>query len=815
MKLVIVESPAKCGKIQGFLGQGYKVIATMGHIRALDESLTAIGLDTDFTLRFAFLKDKARAIAGIKTAAEDASEVILAADDDREGEAIAYSVCVLLGLNPAETKRAVFHEITKKAVTTAVANPRQLDMNRVNAQQARAVLDMMIGFTISPLLWKHVTKGLSAGRCQTPALRLVVDRETEIGTHVAESSWKIGGEWKATALVPFKFDAHLVDELDEEESVMNYLELMRDEPAGTIRSAALGNWLRAPPLPFITSSLQQAASATLHIAPKKAMAAAQKLYEAGHITYMRTDSAVLSEEAAEAARAIIRDRYGDEYCGCAAASAPSKGKATSATAAKAQEAHEAIRPTHLDVEELSDEWTTSERKLYKMIWTRTMQSVMSPVRGEQKTVDFEMNGIPDFLWRASWRRTTFQGWRKLGGEAAAEGDDGAAAGTGAATSQEDSDATAWDQALSIGKGDTVKWVTATAKPQTTSPPKRYNEATLIKALEKSGIGRPSTFASLVGTIMEKAYVEKKDITGEKIVVRTLGLKGPGTWPPTETSTERVQGGEKDRLVPTELGKKVCSFAVNHFADIFDYKFTADMENRLDIIAKGSEEWKQVLRDTWAAYKDRYEALGTGAGEATATATKKTFSGGLVAIIKKTGEPLLLKEAISKSGKPTFYGWPQGITFDEMTEAIAREFILKKAVSAGTGQGGQPRESGQVLGHWNGEAVIKKTGKFGPYVVCGKYTVACPADADIEVATKRLEEKAGIETRVVGQYELRKGEKGAYMFKKTLKTKKFVQIPAGLDIMKLTLKEVEAIYKTGAGETASKAPSKKRQNTSNE
>lgn len=449
MKLVIVESPAKTAKISGFLGSGYKVIASFGHIRALEPSLDAVGLETDFTPKYEFQKEKTRAITAIRAAAAEASEVILASDDDREGEAIAYSVAVLLRLPATTTKRAVFHEITKTAVCNAIANPRVIDMNRVYAQQSRAMLDMMVGFTISPLLWRYVAPGLSAGRCQTPALRFVCDREEEIEGHTVSSSWGITGEWisasvsangsqKGLKLQVFPatpaFHAQQLDDVADDESATAILEILRTTPSATITKAATTTWSASAPAPLITSTLQQEASALFKYNPKSTMSAAQKLYEGGHITYMRTDSAVLSEEAATAAKQLVEEQFGAEYVASAPALVASRGsaskKATSkskkaaadAASSQAQEAHEAIRPTHFELNELpaDQEYSQMERKLYKLIWQRAVQSVMAAAQGEQRTIQFipDSEDAADFPWQAKWRRTTFPGWKALGVQAA-------------------------------------------------------------------------------------------------------------------------------------------------------------------------------------------------------------------------------------------------------------------------------------------------------------------------------------------------------------------------------------------------------------
>ena len=340
--LLIVESPAKCQKIQGFLGPGWRVIATMGHIRSLEEDLGAVGLDRDFDPRYQWIKEKAKAIAQIKEAAAKATHIYLASDDDREGEAIAYSVLTLLKLNAATTPRAVFHEITEAAVKAAVANPRRLNMARVEAQQARAVLDMMVGFTISPLLWKYVGHALSAGRCQTPALRILADQETAIREFTASTEWKIKGTWNG-------FEAHMEVPLEDEESATNYLENIHAETEGIVKEAHTRPTTEQPPKPLITSTLQQEASATMSLPPKRSMQIAQRLYEAGHITYMRTDSATLSEEARVSAESWVRTTFGEEYV---AGGKPVKSKAKSTQDVKAQEAHEAIRPTHMERTEL-------------------------------------------------------------------------------------------------------------------------------------------------------------------------------------------------------------------------------------------------------------------------------------------------------------------------------------------------------------------------------------------------------------------------------------------------------------------------------
>ena len=463
MSLVIVESPAKCKKIQGFLGDGWTVIASMGHIRALESELDAIGLDRDFDARFTFQKEKAKAIQQIKASAKGMKEIYLAADDDREGEAIAYSVAVLLDLDPKKAKRSVFHEITKAAVLKAVKEPRLLDMNKVDAQQARSILDMMVGFTISPLLWTYVGNALSAGRCQTPALRLVVEKEKQIQSFTSETSWKLSGTWLKGST---QMAATLVDDLEDEESARNFLENIHNDAGGSITSTQTKPWSLSAPKPLITSTLQQEGSARFSCNPKKTMMIAQRLYEAGHITYMRTDHAILSGEAIVSAKELLRKEFGDAYV---QSDEVTPGKKTGNSEVKAQEAHEAIRPTHFETVDLptTEDWSAVDRRIYKLIRDRALQSVMTHCKGEEHTIVLLADGDPsEFPWVTKWKRTTFLGWKRIGvSESNLDGDE--------EESKENDEAT-WARAIAIKVGDKVKWTSLEAFPIVTKAPGRLN-----------------------------------------------------------------------------------------------------------------------------------------------------------------------------------------------------------------------------------------------------------------------------------------------------------------------------------------------------
>lgn len=785
--LVIVESPAKCGKIQGFLGSGQRVIASLGHIRHLKEELGSVGLDNDFEATWEFMKEKAKAIAALKDAAKSASKVYLAADDDREGELIAQSVCLLLGLNATTTPRAVFHEITETAVKAAVANPRTLDMNKVHAAEARAILDMMVGQTISPLLWKHVAAGasLSAGRCQTPALCLVIDREDEIKSHKPSSSWSVHGDWSVEGSLA-TWPAALTDELEDEESARAYLENHSTEPQGEVLEAKTTPWTRAPPLPLITSTLQQQVSALFRISPKDTMKIAQRLQEAGHITQMRTDKAVLSEEAVKAAQEQVTEAQGVEQV----ASGVSKTKATKGkkaasqgTAPAAQEAHEAIRPTHVEQRSLplEEDWSARDRKVQNLIWLRAIQSTMAPMKGEQRSVTFvaDSDDPSDFTWRATWSHTLFDGWRK------AEQKD-----TSTEEAEPDAEEAQWNLAQGITKGMRLKWSKLAADPHETKAPPRYSEATLIQELERNGIGRPSTFASLISTILDREQVKSQNFEAREVEVKKLLLSEPNSWPPEEETILRKVGGEKDRLAPTSLGREVGEFAREHFSDLFNYQFTAQMETRLDEIAKGSEAWKKVLRDTWNLYKDRQTTLNGIPGKS-GNNRRREFGEGLIATQTKKG-PLLLKE--SEDGdkdKTVFQGWPEGFTLATLTEADAKAFVAKQQIA----------NTESSLGELDGQPIIKKVGKFGPYVKWNGKTVSVTSEDTQETIVPKLrQDKVG--TRI-GAFEIREGPQGQQMQKwqNTGAFRKFVSVPQGLNLETITEKELIAVFQAGLQQKA--------------
>lgn len=712
MNVLIIESPGKQKTIQGFLGAGWRVVASMGHIRGLTHDLKF--LENNYEPTYEFLKEKSKAIAALKEAAKGAAEIYLAADRDFEGEQIAYSVKILLKL-PASVKRITFTEITEKAIRHAIANPGTIDMNRVHTQQARSLLDLLIGFTMSPLLWKNVAANLSAGRCQIPSIRLVVEREDAILAFKTESSYMITADWLYNGFV---FPGTMDDSLEDEESAINYMENVVNT-SGTIVGNEVKPWSAAAPPPLMTSTLQQQASALFGMNPKTTMMIAQRLYEAGHITYMRTDKAVISEEAILAIKAWVTGNYGAEFCSNGVKkSKKAEVQAHATTQLSAQEAHEAIRPTHIEVTEVDGDGAS----LYRLIWQRTIQSQMAAAQGESCSIKIDLD---EFLWTSRWKRTTFPGWQIIGRVASIDQEE----------EEEKEDNSAWKKAIEIPVGAIVPWKTMKAVDKETKAQGRYTEATLIRELEKHGIGRPSTFASLLATIQEKHYVNVSNIpaTVKKVKEHLLEF---GLLPVKSIIKDKKVAAEKNKLIPTELGRSVLGFMLNHFDDIFNYDFTSRMEQRLDLIAEGKEEWKAVVRDTWMSYKDRYTALNV------------------------------------KS---------------EMKQ--------------------RPIEH---IGEWNGQAIEKKTGKFGDYLQCGEISIPFLMEP-LEETIQRFEAKTAVKSneRVFKEYVIRTGQYGPYIMKTGLKKPQFVSLSLSVDISILTDKDVDGLYKIGLEQKKSSAKKYKK------
>ncbi len=801
VKLVIVESPAKCQKIQSYLGDGYRVIATMGHIRALEESLDSVGIDKGWEPVYKELANKKDAISKLKQAAKGA-EVILASDDDREGEGIAWHVCHILKLDPRTTPRIVFHEITKPAITAAVANPRTLDMSKVNAQQARSMLDLLVGFTISKVLWNRVGPKLSAGRCQTPALRLVVERDQEVDNHSASAFWR------ANAVLKHKdqlLEAQAVTEFPNQQTVQTLLQKIHTNPSFQVTGVKESVSTSNPPKPLITSTLQQEASSLHGLGPKVTMQAAQKLYEAGHITYMRTDNPQLSVEAAEAIRAHVKATYGEEFLGSpgqhtisstSSAAEPTEEKKPKSKKAKkadegpaqvqAQAAHEAIRPTHPDQEpEISD---PTQKTVYRLIWRRATQCQMAPALTDVRKATLVSDAEKDQSWTTEQTKTKFAGWRIV------ERTDSTKETESAAANQ-------WIFWAPLLQKDTlVNWQTLKADEHFTKPKGRYTEASLIADLEKKGIGRPSTFASLVSTIMDREYVEKTNGEGKTQDSHHLSVK-PNVWPPTVTTEKHKVGAEKNKLKATALGKSVSEFLHKEYTDLFNYDFTAAMEQNLDQIATANKPWKSLLQETWDTYKERYQAMTSGGSSASKAARERVLADGLKVILSKKG-PLFVRDPVPgspKTAKASFASLLSNMSYDTVTVADAEKaFVAAKEASQGELFGTQE----------DGTEIRKKKGPYGFYIQCGETRIPYKGET-VEQVQEKLKAKATFATgtdasgqsitayeRKVGDFTIKRGPYGLYFYKHTLKRVSFVKFPNGLDPEKVNVADLTGLYSDG-------------------
>jgi DNA topoisomerase-1 len=739
MNLLVLESPAKCAKIQGFLGPGWRVVATMGHIRALKEGLDGIGFTGQtWVPTYEVLTEKAKAIKSLKDAAKGA-KVFLGSDDDREGEAISWHVCQVLGLSVETTPRVIFHEITKDALVKAVAKPTRLDMNKVRAQQGRAMLDMLIGFTLSPCLWKGVgyKPGLSAGRCQTPALRLVYDRDLLIEGHQMRKTWTLSamtGDLKWTSPEEFKDEPPVKD--------------ISTDPYLLIESRKDSISTHKPPEVFITSTLQQEASSRLRMNPKTTMRVAQTLYEQGHITYMRTDCAVLSQEASLKARGLIEERWGLEYVGPVAN-------------ASASGAHEGIRPTHLETESLEG---NDEGRLYSLIWKRTMQSVMS----DHKEAVVRLKGtISKTEFFTESRETTFAGWRIIGmPESTEEGEE---------------DDTETMDVTSLKPGKKLKWTLLQAKETLTSPAPRYTEASLIRELEKKGIGRPSTYATLIETVLDRGYIEKAKGSKETSSIKVVTMISGG---PIKTSTETLKApNQSGKLVTTALGRTVIEWLLSQFSGLIDYGFTGSMESWLDEVAEGTKQPNMVLQDVWTSYRDRYTEVMKGPGKTQEGGSKGSLGDGYKVLVTKKG-PLFVHEA---DGVTAFASLLPNLSVKTATLADA-----KAAFAAST-----QAKQGVVLGTLDGREVIKKTGKFGDYVIwlspTGEKKTPYKSESFDDLCTKL---KTDTVDHTVGPFKIKKGPYGLYMYRVSSNGKKpdFVSLPPETEWSALTVEGAEQIYK---------------------
>jgi DNA topoisomerase-1 len=762
--LVIVESPAKAKTIEKFLGEEYEVMSSQGHIRDLASSDNAVDIENGFKPHYEEDQDpkKQKLISSLKSKSKQADTVWLASDEDREGEAIAWHLKEVLELSDERTKRIVFHEITKKAILDAIVCPRKINMNLVDAQQARRVLDRLVGYELSPVLWRKVRRGLSAGRVQSVALRLVVDREEEIRSFAETSAFKTVGTFEdGGAGAGNAFNAELNRRFDSVAEAEEFL-LQAAKADFIIDSIEVKPAKRAPAPPFTTSTLQQEASRKLGYSVSQTMRIAQHLYESGHITYMRTDSVNLSGFALNAVRGAIEGLYGADYARMRQFTTKSKG---------AQEAHEAIRPTYIDKTEIDGD--QQEKRLYDLIWKRTVASQMAEALFEKTDVKITVDGRSEqFVARGEVLK--FDGFLKVYMESNDDEEDDAESGL-----------------PELKEGQKLDMQQAISRQVFTGHSPRYSEASLVKKMEEVGIGRPSTYAPTISTIIAREYVIKQSLDGTPREYVHLSLNGDKVI--RKVLTENT-GVEKNKLFPTDTGMLVTRFLIEHFPDVLDYNFTADVEEEFDEVAEGKKQWQEMIS---AFYKPFHEQVEKTEKEADYVRSERILGNHPVSgevIIARLGKfgPLVQKGESDGDNKPQFANLRKGQSIETITLEEAIDLFRL------------PR----IAGVYEGKDLKVAVGKFGPYILHDGLFVSIPKtddpltiEQDRAIELVEAKRKANREKLIkdFGDVQILNGRWGAYI----AKGKENFRIPKGTDAAALTEKEVLAII-AGTAEDVSAA-----------
>ena len=667
--LVIVESPTKAKTIEGFLGKEYTVKASQGHVRDLNKNTLSVNIDKNFEPEYEIPDEKKALVAELRKLSKAADTVWLASDEDREGESISWHLYEVLDLKKKDTKRIVFHEITKSAITNAIENPRDINMGLVNAQQARRVLDRLVGYELSPLLWKKVKPALSAGRVQSVAVRLIVEREEEIKNFVQGSAYRVTAQFTFTKDgQEYNLAAELPHRFENEQETRKFLESCI-EAVYKVDSIEKKPTVRYPAPPFTTSTLQQEAARKLGFSVANTMRIAQQLYESGKITYMRTDSVNLSSLALGMAKKEIEKSYGAEYVKTRQYHTKSKG---------AQEAHEAIRPTYLEQQTIKG--TADERRLYELIWKRTIASQMADAQMERTNVNIGIS-TNDKQFVATGEAILFDGFLKVYRESY-------------------DDTTEEDAAIlpPIEVGTPLDMDKMEAQQRYTRPPFRYNEASLVKKMEELGIGRPSTYAPTISTIQKREYVTKGDVKGTTQEFQIITLKNNKI---TEKKGKENIGTEKGKLLPTDIGVLVNKFLLQYFESIIDYNFTANVEKEFDQIEEGQREWNAMIRDFYKGFHNQIISTTENSGK---------FSGEkMLGIDPATGKKVYVKVGrfgpVAQIGdtesdeKPRF----AGLKKDMSIESVTLEEVLKLF------------DFPRILGEYEGKEIVVAVGRFGPYI----------------------------------------------------------------------------------------------------
>ena len=769
--LVIVESPAKAKTIEKFLGKDFSVMSSYGHIRDLQKHGFSIDINDDFNPIYEIPDDKKELVKKLKKAAADADVIWLASDEDREGEAIAWHLAEVLNLDPATTKRIVFHEITKPAILSAIETPRTIDIDRVNAQQARRVLDRIVGFELSPVLWKKIKPALSAGRVQSVAVRLICEREEEIEAFKAESFFRVNALFLSADNREVK--AELARRLNNEEEARNLLGMCK-KASFDVAEVNVKPLKRSPYPPVTTSTLQQEASRKLGFTVNQTMVLAQKLYEDGKITYMRTDSTNLSDMALRDISAEIKASLGENYLKIRHYHTRSKG---------AQEAHEAIRPTYISNRTI--EGSAQEQRLYELIWKRAVASQMADAEIEKTSVDITSPHIPE-TFKAEGEVVKFEGFLKVWK-------------TENARQQEFVEL----PPLNVGDQLTAEEITATER--FTQAPARYTEASLVKKMEDLGIGRPSTYAPTISTIQARDYVKRGEKEGVKREYEVLRLKKGRI---TSSKQSENTGSEKGRLVPTDVGMVVNKFLTQYFPDILDYNFTAKVEEKFDDIAEGKLGWQNEISDFYGDFHPSIEKIN-------AMRLDHKVGERILGNHPETGRPVSVK--IGRFGPVVQIGSAEdeekplfaSLLADQSVATITLEEALKLF------------ELPRTVGKYEGEDVIAAIGRFGPYIKYGKSFVSIPKNLTpqgitLEEATALIDAKREEEAnRLIKTFpeipglEVLNGRYGPYMAYKPEGAKKAVnyKIPKTTDAASLSADEAKKLME--AQDAAPKRPARRK------
>lgn len=747
--LVIVESPAKAKTIEKFLGSDYHVLSSQGHIRDIEPlGKNSMGIDFEhgYAPNYVIDAHKEHLIEQLEREVKKADTVWLASDEDREGEAIAWHLKEVLKLKDKDTKRIVFHEITKSAIQEAIQHPRDIDYNLVNAQQARRVLDRIVGFELSPILWKKVTTGLSAGRVQSVAVRLIVEKENEIESFRASSAYRVFADFiginpgDASVLkceLNHRF-SHKKDAIEFLESLNSTMFIVRDVQHKPVS--------HMPAPPFTTSTLQQEAARKLKFSVSKTMRLAQSLYESGRITYMRTDSVNLSSLALATSKQVIEEQYGKDYVHTRQYHTKAKG---------AQEAHEAIRPTYMNVLTAGD--NRDEQRLYELIWKRTIASQMADAQSERTTIEVSVHGSK-YAFVANGEVITFDGFTRVYVQ----------------STDEESEERRILPAMS--KRERLKLTSAEAVQTYAKPPYRYNEATLVKRMEELGIGRPSTYATIIETIQHVKYVEKGSVTGVKRDTAILTLKNGMV---TEHSKSEMYGAETQRLMPTDLGVITNNFLVKHFPSILSYDFTAHEEEQFDRIAIGKADWVQSVDTFYKTFKPLLASIPSGKVDGRMLGNDPVSGLPVIAKISKIGPCVQLGDAANS--KPRFASLKKGQSIFSITLNEALD-LFKTALP-------------YTLGEYEGHEVVVGEGKYGPYIHFGKLYISIPRGKDplkltmdeaIELITQKQQE--GTPLHEWGDVQVLNGRYGAYIHTPAGN----YQLPKGTDAASLTENDVRQI-----------------------